>query len=245
MAEAKKTQGKKYSRRDFVIGSGAAIAGGTLAAYTPSTTPDATAAAKSLYAPSTGYLVYDSRNCAGCQSCMLTCSLVNEGEASTSLSRIQITRSVLASYPNDVQIAACRQCPEPLCVANCPTGACHVDAANGNVRRIDAEKCIGCQTCLKSCPYSPHRTIWNPVAKKASKCDLCATAQYFSKEGGPSGKQACVETCPMGVLKVVAELPSQMDFDGYDVNLAPPSPPPGQSGAPKAKGEPSTPPAKK
>jgi protein NrfC len=238
MAENKKNQGKKYSRRDFVVGSGAAIAGGALGAVASATASPTTAVAPPAakdYPLSTGYIVYDSRLCAGCQSCMLACSLVHEGEASTSLARIQVSRSVLTRYPYDIQIAVCRQCPEPLCVENCPTGACHISTENGNVRMTDPDKCIGCGTCLKSCPHTPHRTIWNPAANKATKCDLCVDAPYFSKKGGPSGAQACVTTCPMKALKLVAELPSQADISGYDVDLAPPPPPPGKFGPPGAK----------
>jgi len=231
--------GGKLSRRDFVVGGGTVFAGGALAASTGAAlTESAVAAEKSAYPLSTGYLVYDSRQCSGCQSCMLACSLVHEGAASTSLARIQVSRAVLNSYPYDIQISVCRQCPEPMCVKNCPTGACHVSAANGNVRMIDAKKCIGCQTCLQSCPHIPRRTIWDPEAKKATKCDLCADAPYFSKKGGPSGSQACVTTCPMGALKLVSELPSQTDIGGYDVNLAPPPKPKGAPGAPPAGGGP-------
>lgn len=233
-ARKNKAPDKKYSRRRFVAGGGVVLAGGALSSYT-ALTAEAAPAKVSDYPQAKAYLVYDSRHCAGCQSCMLACSLVHEGEASLSLSRIQVTRSVLTSYPHDIQIAVCRQCPEPLCVANCPTGACHVDMANGNVRRTDEAKCIGCQTCLKSCPFTPHRTIWKPDANKATKCDLCTDSPYFSKEGGPSGQQACVVTCPMGALNLVDELPSQTDISGYDVNLAPPPPPPGQFGFPGAK----------
>ena len=235
-AEIKKSEGKKYSRRDFVAGGGTVLAGGALAAYTPATTLAATKAAKSPYAPSTGYLVYDSRRCSGCQSCMVACSLVHEGVAGTSLSRIQVSRAILARYPYDIQISVCRQCPEPMCVKSCPAGACHVSAANGNVRMIDAAKCIGCGECLKACPHSPHRTVWNPAANKATKCDLCANAPYFSKKGGPAGNQACVTTCPMGALKLVAELPSQADINGYDVNLAPPQQPKTNPGNPSPTG---------
>ena len=249
-AETKMAEGGKYSRRDFVVGSGAAIAGGAISSYAPATAIAATpakSAAKPAYAKSTGYLVYDSRRCAGCQSCMLACSLVHDGATSTSLSRIQVSRAILIRYPYDIQISVCRQCPEPLCVENCPTGACHIGAANGNVRMIDGKKCIGCGTCLKSCPHSPHRTVWNPAANKATKCDLCANAPYFIKKGGPSGSQACVVTCPMGALKLVAELPSQSDISGYDVNLAPPTPPPKAplTGATPVVSSPTAPPSKK
>jgi protein NrfC len=225
----------KFTRRDFVVGSGTVLAGGALTACAPAAAIAASPAEKNPYPPSTGYLVYDSRLCAGCQSCMLVCSLVHEGASSTSLSRIQVSRAVLTHYPYDIQMAVCRQCPDPMCVRNCPTGACHVSAANGNVRLIDEKKCIGCQTCLKACPFSPHRTIWNPAVNKSTKCDLCANAPYFSKKGGPSGKQACVTSCPMGALKLVAELPPQTDSSGYDVHLPPP-PSPSKAGSGAAPG---------
>ena len=221
MAGDKKTEKKKFSRRDFVAGGGTILAGGALAVAAP----EALAAAQadeSKYPLSKGYLVYDSRQCSGCQSCMLTCSLVHDGEASTSRSRIQVARNVFNPYPQDIQIFVCRQCPEPMCVKNCPTGACHVSAANGNVRMIDAAKCIGCKACINTCPYVPHRTVFNVAAKKSAKCDLCADSPFFSKKGGPSGDQACVTSCPAGALKLVASLPVQMDNRGYDVNLAPP-----------------------
>lgn len=217
MAGDKKVD-KKFSRRDFVVGSGTAIAGGAITALSPATQ---VAAAAESYPLSTAYLVYDSKHCAGCYGCMIACSLVHEGEVSLSLSRIQIHRAVLAEYPLDISINVCRQCPEPLCVKNCPTGACHVSAANGNVRMIDQEKCIGCKTCLSSCPHIPHRTVYNAALRKVVKCDLCAVTPYFSKKGGPGGSQACVTTCPAGALKVVAELPPQTDNSGYDVDFAP------------------------
>jgi protein NrfC len=239
---AAKSGKKRFSRRDFVVGSGAAIAGGALTACTPAeVVAKAAKTEKATYPLSTGYLVYDSRRCSGCQSCMLACSLVHEGAASTSLSRIQVSRAILTRYPYDIQISICRQCPEPLCVEHCPSGACHISAANGNVRMIDSKKCIGCQTCFQTCPYAPHRTVWNPTSNKATKCDLCADAPYFSKKGGPAGNQACVITCPMGALKLTAQLPSQTDISGYDVNLAPPPQPKAAPGVPGAK--PSAPPA--
>jgi protein NrfC len=238
MAVEKNTKEKNYSRRDFVIGSGTVIAGGALSVCAPiaAITETGVAAEKNSFEKSTGYLVYDSRRCAGCLSCMLACSLVHDGETSTSLSRIQVSRSVLTRYPYDIQIAVCRQCPDPLCVRSCPTGACHVSAENGKVRMITAEKCIGCQACVKACPHHPHRPIWNPETKKTTKCDLCVNTPHFGKKGGPSGNQACVRTCPMGALKLVAEMPSQTDISGYDVNLAPPAPPkPAPGASPEAK----------
>jgi protein NrfC len=246
MAESEKAgdKTKKFLRRDFLVGSGAAIAAGALGVCAPDSAatafPQATAsAAKVSYAASTGYLVYDSRLCLGCQSCMFACSLTHEGEANPSLSRIQIIRDApsFTKYPYDVVMSVCRQCVSPLCVQNCPTGACHVDEANGNVRMIDQSKCIGCRRCINSCPQRPHRTVWDSVKKKSTKCDLCANAPFWSKQGGPGGSQACVESCPVKALKLVKEAPSQMDVAGYDVNLAPPPPAPKIPPKPAAKQE--------
>jgi protein NrfC len=231
MAESKKTEDKKKSvlRREFLAGGGAAIAAGALSMCTSEsaalalTPPDAAPS----YPASTGYIVYDSRLCFGCQSCMFACSMTHEGEANPAVSRIQIIRDApsFTKYPYDIVMSVCRQCVTPLCVQKCPTGACHIDTANGNVRRIDEEKCIGCKQCIQACPQRPHRTVWNPVKNKSTKCDLCANAPYWNQKGGPDGHPACVDICPAKALKLVKEAPSQTDVAGYDVNLAPPARP--------------------
>jgi len=221
-SERSEGRGKKMDRREFLVGSGAALASGALAASVPGAAE--ASSKKSSYSKSTGYIVYDSRLCLGCQSCMFACSLTHEGVANPSLSRIQIIRDApsFTKYPYDVVMSVCRQCVSPLCVQNCPTGACFIDKDNGNVRRIDQSKCIGCQKCIQACPHKPHRTIWDSVKRKSTKCDLCADAPYWNEKGGPDGKQACVETCPVNALKLVKKAPRQRDIDGYDVNLAPP-----------------------
>lgn len=246
MTEEEKKEPRLVSRRSFLRGASAAVVGGvvaaplfpasaaaestTIPAGAPegATTLDAPQApsekstavpARVTYPASTGYLVVDNKKCAGCLSCMVACSTAHEGQPNPSLSRIQITQDRFLPFPNDLQQNQCRQCSTPVCVQNCPTGACHVDTANGNVRVIDQTQCIGCQTCLSACPQTPHRTIWNPVTKKASKCDLCLNTPYWDEQGGPTGKQACVDICPMQAIKLVAQTPSQMDTVGYNVNL--------------------------
>jgi len=229
-------QSKTVLRRDFLTG-GAALAAGALASAAGGAV--AAQAAQEKAASSTGYLVYDSRLCFGCQSCMYACSLTHEGVVNPSLSRIQIVRDApgFTKYPNDVIVSICRQCVTPICVQSCPVGACHVDAANGNIRRIDETKCIGCQMCMNSCPQRPRRIIWNQVKRKSTKCDLCVDAPYWSEKGGPEGKQACIESCAARAIKLVRETPSQKDVSGYDVNLAPePKPKMAPKEKPAAKG---------
>ncbi len=223
MAGGKKAQKKKaatenYSRRDFLVGGGAALAVySPIAAAIPATA--APTPADKSYPESKGYLVYDSKKCAGCTTCMLSCSLVHEGVQSLSLSRIQIAQDSFGKFPYDIIMAPCRHCVTPVCVQQCPTGAAHVDTANGNVRRINSEKCIGCKTCLAACPQQPHRTVWNHTTNKSMKCDLCLDTPHWNEKGGPNGKQACVESCPMKAIKFVDKTPNQKETDGYDINL--------------------------
>jgi protein NrfC len=218
MSEDQKTGAdKKMTRRNFLAAGGAAVAADALIiAAVPAPLAAQTAA---RYPESKGYIVYDSKKCIGCTTCMLSCSLAHYGHQSLSLARIQIMQDSFGKFPNDLKISPCRQCKYPVCVTSCPVGANFVDTENGNVRRIDSKKCVGCKTCLQMCPQQPHRTVWNHLEKKSSKCDLCVDTPHWNEKGGPGGKQACVESCPMKALKFVTEMPNQKETDGYDVNL--------------------------
>jgi len=212
------TKGSGLSRREFVTGVGGLGAGAVIGGLLGQGffTPDKVFAIPA----SEGYLLVDRTECAGCTSCMAACSMVHEGKVSLSLSRIQILRNPLISFPNDITQEQCHQCVYPACVDACPTGAMHADAANGNVRTVDESKCIGCERCVSACPYAPARALWNGADKHAEKCDLCADTPFWNEKGGPAGKQACVEVCPASAIKFTREIPSQ-DGNGYDVDLYP------------------------
>jgi protein NrfC len=167
-----------------------------------------------------GYIVVDPKKCSGCQTCMMTCSLVHEGKINTKLARIQVTQDPYGHYPDDIDVHQCRQCVNPACLKACPEpGAMFVDPENGNVRRIDRSKCDGCQECIQACPYTPSRVIWNHEESVAQKCDLCVDTPYWGETGGPGVKQACVEACPMQAIDFTGEVPAQKGDAGYKVNL--------------------------
>jgi protein NrfC len=50
-------------------------------------------------------------------------------------------------------------------------------------------------------------------------CDLCAEAPYWPENGGPHGKQACIEVCPMEAIAFTTIIPCQEGDSGYVVNL--------------------------
>jgi len=177
-------------------------------------------------AVSAGYLLVDTKKCQGCVSCMLACSLVHEGVESLSLSRIQVIQDPFQKWPDDVSIEQCRQCVDPECVKICPAGALEADPEFGYVRMVDKEICIGCGTCIEACPYLPRRILMASdkdygVVEKVRKCDLCAGAPFHwdSGGGGPKGKQACVEVCPVGAIEFTVKTPVQEGDGGYKVNL--------------------------
>ncbi len=168
---------------------------------------------------SEGYLVVDMGKCMGCSSCMTSCSLTHHGTASLSLSRIQIQQNSFANWPDDITMSICRQCEDAPCINACPVDANHVDKANGNVRRVDADRCIGCMQCIAACPWIPKRLQWDPIHRKAQKCDLCLDTPYLKEKGGPGGTQACVKVCPVDAIAYIEKMPKQKSLDSYETNL--------------------------
>jgi protein NrfC len=211
-------ESKVVSRRDFLKVGNAAVFGlnfGSVLNRQPAGDNEGL-----LVIPnSEGYLLVDSKECAGCTSCMAACSLVHEGIVNLSLSRIQVLRNCLLAFPNDIQVVQCRQCAYPSCLKACPTGALYVDKQNGNVRTVDEKKCIGCEKCIEACLYVPSRIMWNHEGKHSQKCDLCANAPYLGEKGGPGGKQACVAVCPARAIKFTSEVPTQIGNRGYEVDF--------------------------
>jgi len=217
--DQKKEETAQITRRDFLQLAGKA----GIAAGVGSLLPDLIWLDNAVAAipASEGYLLVDTKKCQGCMSCMLACSLVHEGVENLTLSRIQVIQNSFEGFPDDLTLEQCRQCVDPACVEACPEGALYVDKKHGNVRRIDKKKCIGCRSCIEACPYTPSRAVWHSRGKYAQKCDLCADAPYHWDEGGggPKGKQACVEVCPVGAIEVTDRIPLQQGDGGYKVDL--------------------------
>lgn len=132
-----------------------------------------------------GVLRVDQELCIGCMVCVQTCALVNYGVGSFELSNMRMTAQ--NRYEFDAYAAPCEQCTDPQCLRYCPCNAITVDKATG-ARVIQQELCIGCQECIRHCPYTPARITFNPETMKAGKCHLCG------------GDPQCVKACPTGAL---------------------------------------------
>jgi protein NrfC len=204
------------ARREFLVGAGAV---GFAAAFgLQLLLPDQVLAIPNAE----GFLLVDLKKCQGCGTCMMSCSLAHTGVASYTLSRLQIAQDSFANWPNDIHMAQCHQCRDAPCVEACPVEpvkALKPNPAFGNVRMIDQELCIGCESCIDACPFTPARVQWNHVIGRSQKCDLCADTPYLGEKGGPGGTQACVAVCPVGAITFTRLMPGENTEESYYVNL--------------------------
>lgn len=186
-----------------------------------------TGTAISTYPRSKGYILVDSKKCQGCMTCMIACSLVNEGCVNLSLARLQVVQDPLGRYPTDLYNHQCRQCEEPRCVKYCPNDALIVDTEHGNIRLVNKDNCIGCGRCIEACPFEPKKPIIAPDNAsggqcKSRKCDLCLNASYHwdpATGGGVNGLRACETFCPVKAIQFTSTMPAQDGDAEYDVDM--------------------------
>jgi Fe-S-cluster-containing hydrogenase component 2 len=190
MAKRKKKAGGS-DRREFLTGTGTALAFGAVAGFAGRTS---LAASPAPQTPVSDRIEHNASVCTGCGVCSLMCSLYQEGETAFKLSRSEIVRDPFeAAYSLNV----CRQCLSPSCYLACPLkdSALCIDQATG-IKYVNASECDGCGKCTQACPLNPARVKLNPDQTAAIKCDLCR-----ERENGP----ICVEYCAQHALTVAAE----------------------------------------
>ncbi|MBA4684045.1 MAG: cyclic nucleotide-binding domain-containing protein [Planctomycetes bacterium] len=141
-------------------------------------------------------MVIDLNRCTDCDDCVKACAVTHDGNPRFIREGYRHAKLMVAT--------ACMHCIDPVCLVGCPTGAIHREHSTGNVV-ITQSECIGCASCVESCPYDNIRTVevqdangeavidletGKPVLK-ATKCDLC-----IDQPSGP----ACVNACPHDAL---------------------------------------------
>ena len=126
--------------------------------------------------------------CLGCHLCEYNCAYANSGikDMVKALQDVKINPNIRIEEKGDIHFAvSCRHCEDPLCVKSCITGSLSV---KDGVICVDKDKCIGCYTCVLSCPYG----CINPSDKGViSKCELCTNNGEVPQ---------CVEGCPNGAI---------------------------------------------
>ncbi|RSK23937.1 dimethylsulfoxide reductase subunit B [Bacillus sp. HMF5848] len=143
---------------------------------------------------------YNSVICTGCKGCQIACKDKNDLKVGVLFRRVYSFEG--GRYPKTwgyYLSLSCNHCAEPKCAQNCPTGAIYKRESDGLVVQ-DREKCIGCKTCIWSCPYEGPQYI--EEERKVGKCDGCAD---LVDEGQ---NPVCVDSCPMRAIEFgeIAEL---------------------------------------
>jgi molybdopterin-containing oxidoreductase family iron-sulfur binding subunit len=141
----KKPVGRR-SRRDFLKWTGAAAGGAAAAAVSTETRAGTSLAGKRIA------MVIDLARCTGCGGCIITCKNENNVQEGHAWSyKINKTTGKFPDVNYEYIPTLCNHCEHAPCVRTCPTGAMHKDA--GDVTAHDPNKCIGCRTCIGTCPY--------------------------------------------------------------------------------------------
>lgn len=125
--------------------------------------------------------------CLGCHLCEYYCAFANSGAPDMIKAfkgdKLPPPPRIVVEEGQDVNFAvSCRHCEEPLCVKGCITGALSV---KDGVIEVDSTRCVGCYTCVLTCPYGCIVVDDEHVIKK---CELCI------KNAG--GEPICVKGCP-------------------------------------------------
>ena len=102
---------------------------------------------------------------------------------------------------------------------------------------IDKNKCQGCVTCMLVCSLvhegkenlsmSRIQVVQSSFEKyphdietrQADSCDLCLDTPFWDEQGGVDGKQACVEACPLGAVRLSTDTSGNLEDSKNEINF--------------------------
>lgn len=159
-------------------------------------------------------MAIDLSSCIACHACSVACKVNNNLAQTVWWNRVDTDGgdymdTARGTYPTDLHRmhypVNCQHCSKPACVATCPTGASY--QRDDGIVAIKQDDCIGCGTCITSCPYDvrtliedePEYVVDFPLgdydapqhkAGTAEKCTFCTNR--LDRGEVP----ACMELCP-------------------------------------------------
>ncbi len=133
-----------------------------------------------------------SDRCMGCHTCELACAVEHSQNKSlySAISEQPVPKPrVYVEWvePDKKMPVVCRQCEDAPCMHACISGA--ISLSENGIVITNADKCIGCWTCVMVCPYGVigrHTQV-----HKAYRCDRCPDLEV----------PACVNSCPTKALE--------------------------------------------
>ena len=111
-------------------------------------------------------MAIDLARCIGCHTCATACKMANNLPKNVHFNRVRTVGgdsmdTAAGEYGANTMSflpVQCQHCENPACLDVCPTGATTKDEETGIVS-VDSELCIGCESCIKACPYEGVRTL--------------------------------------------------------------------------------------
>lgn len=170
-------------------------------------------------------MLYDSTKCMACQNCEYACSdqygfpypedfpevgLVRK----TSVTQRVAINSYETSEGEQYIRNSCNHCNSPACASACLTKAMYKTPEGPVIWRED--KCMGCRSCMISCPFNVPKFEYDSPNPKIQKCRMC---YELVKEGKIP---ACVDACSyeaiiFGKRRDLLEIAKQRIYENPDV----------------------------
>ena len=159
-------------------------------------------------------MAIDLNRCFGCHSCAIACKVANnmpKGMVYSSVKTVggQQRDTAAGTFP-ECEMSylpfQCQHCANPACLQVCPTGA--TQKREDGIVWVDSELCIGCESCIKACPYEGVRTLisdeasyyldvvvgeFDAPAHKAGTVEKCTFCYNLIDRGEVP---ACMQLCP-------------------------------------------------
>ncbi len=215
------------SRRGFlkvvgVAGAGAAI-GATVLAEAAIAAPSAAPAA-AVDTTHQWAFVIDLRKCDGCEKCTKGCQEAHY--LSKDQRWINVYKVTDETGRTRFMPRLCMHCENAPCVRVCPVGATFKNSEG--VVLVNQQTCIGCRTCMASCPYEARYFNWSqppaapanftnpmpefPVPQQKGTVGKCILCVHYTETGK---LPACVEACTMEAL-YIGDLKSDTATNGNE-----------------------------
>jgi Fe-S-cluster-containing dehydrogenase component/formate-dependent nitrite reductase membrane component NrfD len=135
--------------------------------------------------------VIDQRACIGCHACTIACKSENQVPVGAFRTWVKyIEKGVFPNTRRYFTVERCQHCEDAPCVEICPTRSLY--KRHDGIVDFDANRCIGCKSCMQACPYDA--LYIDPNTHTAAKCNYCA---HRTDRGL---LPACVIVCPVKAI---------------------------------------------